>query len=153
MSRPRITLIGEIKISNNKQHKKRFLNRHPAAKLYSNFQDMNFYVIKIKSAHLVGGFAQVKWFGKNDLINTNTKNFSEMESEIIDHMNSYHKDSIDLYALKILKLRTKGWTMSGIDPDGFDLRKKGNLARFNFEKTVDNAKKLRGILVSLHKKL
>ena len=33
-----------------------------------------------------------------------------------------------------------------------DLRKKGNLARFNFEKTVDNAKKLRGILVSLHKK-
>ena len=152
MSRPRITLIGEIKISNNKQHKKRFLNRHPAAKLYSNFQDMNFYVIKIKSAHLVGGFAQVKWFGKNDLINTNTKNFSEMESEIIDHMNSYHKDSIDLYALKILKLRTKGWTMSGIDPDGFDLRKKGNLARFNFEKTVDNAKKLRGILVSLHKK-
>ena len=36
MSRPRITLIGEIKISNNKQHKKRFLNRHPAAKLYSN---------------------------------------------------------------------------------------------------------------------
>ena len=49
MSRPRITLIGEIKISNNKQHKKRFLNRHPT-KLYSNFQDMNFYVIKIKCA-------------------------------------------------------------------------------------------------------
>ena len=98
MSRPRITLIGEIKISNNKQHKK-ILNRHPAARLYSNFQDMNFYVINIKAAHLVGGFAQVKWFGKNDLINTNTKNFSEMEAEIIDHMNSYHQDSL-IYILK-----------------------------------------------------
>ena len=30
---------------------------------------MNFYKIEIKTAHLIGGFAHVKWFKKIELIN------------------------------------------------------------------------------------
>ena len=29
---------------------------------------MNIYKIEIKTAHLIGGFAQVKWFKKDDII-------------------------------------------------------------------------------------
>ena len=82
MSRPRITLIGEAKVTKNLHHKKRFLSRHPAANLYSNFNDMNFYVLKIKSAHLVGGFAHVKWFSKNDLICKDFKNFVAIKANL-----------------------------------------------------------------------
>ena len=42
--------------------------------------------------------------------------------------------------------------MVGIDPDGFDMRKKEVLVRYFFEKEVENANKFRGIFVSLHKK-
>ena len=43
------------------------------------------------------------------------------------------------------------WDIVGIDPDGFDLRKKNIVVRFFFEKEINDAKKLRGIFVSLHK--
>ena len=151
MSRPRVTLIGEIKKTTNQSHHKRFLNRHPASKLYSNFSDMNFYKIKIISAHLIGGFAHVKWFKNTELLCKKYDNFSEMEDGIITHMNIEHQESIDLYAKNLMKLRTIGWKIVGIDPDGFDLRKKHKLTRYFFEKEVNDAKKLRGILVHLHK--
>ncbi len=151
MSRPRVTLIGEIKKTSNLSHHNRFLNRHPASKLYSSFSDMNFYVIKIKSAHLIGGFAHVKWFKNKDLLCTNYKNYNEMEQSIIEHMNKEHQKSIDLYAKNLMKLRTIGWKIIGIDPDGFDLRKKDKLVRYFFDKEVKDAQKLRGILVHLHK--
>jgi len=151
MSRPRITLIGEAKITKDSSHKKRFLSRHPAANLYSNFNDMNFYILKIKSAHLIGGFAHVRWFSKSDLICKNFTNFREMECDVMEHMNSHHKESIDLYSTKILKKNTKDWKIVGIDPDGFDLRKGKNLTRLFFENQLTDAKKLRGVFINLHK--
>ena len=151
MSRPRITLIGEVKVTKDLSHKKRFLSRHPAANLYSNFNDMNFYILKIKSAHLIGGFAQVKWFSKSELLCKDFNNFKEMEFDVIEHMNSHHKESIDLYSTNILKNKTKDWKIVGIDPDGFDLRKGKNLTRLFFEKQLNDAKKLRGVFVNLHK--
>ena len=156
MSRPRLTLIGKIKKTNEIHIKKRFLSRHPAARLYSNFGDMNFYKINIKSAHLIGGFAQVKWFKKLELFSENFKNFKENELDIKDHMNSHHQPSIDLYVKNLMKnmmkVRSKlNWQITGIDPDGFDLRNESFLARFPFEKFINDAKKLRGIFVKLHK--
>ena len=155
MSRPRITLIGKLKITNDKNHKKRFLMRHPAAKLYAGFADMNFYKLHIIGAHLIGGFASVKWFSRKDLISKKFTNFKKSESDIISHMNECHQSSVDLYLSKLIRpsLRTStGWNMVGIDPDGFDMRKKEILVRYFFEKEVENANKFRGIFVNLHKK-
>ena len=155
MSRPRVTLIGELKISKDKNLKKRFLSRHPASQLYSGFSDMNIFKLNIIGAHLVGGFASVKWFKKDDLLCKEYNNFEESEHEIISHMNSSHQKSVNLYANKLIKifpeLKDK-WRLVGIDPDGFDLRRQGNLIRLFFEKEINDAKKLRGIFVNLHKK-
>ncbi len=156
MSRPRITLIGNLRKTKNQNHKKRFLLRHPTAKLYAGFSDMNFFKLTIIGAHLIGGFASVKWFSKNDLICKGFLNFESSESSIISHMNECHKESINLYVSKLFegsysKLKTE-WSLVGIDPEGFDLRRKDNLARYFFERQILDAKKLRGAFVSLHKK-
>ena len=154
MSRPRVTLIGNLKISENENHKKRFLSRHPASSLYSEFSDMNIFKLNIIGAHLVGGFASVKWFNKDELLCEEYSDFENFEHEIISHMNSSHQESLNLYANKLIKtfpkLRDK-WKLIGIDPDGFDLRRKGNLSRFPFKKEINDAKKLRGVFVGLHK--
>ncbi|MBD22303.1 MAG: hypothetical protein CL572_01390 [Alphaproteobacteria bacterium] len=156
MSRPRVTLIGNIKKTTDTNHRRRFLNRHPAAKLYSNFGDMNFYKIEIKTAHLIGGFAHVKWFKKNELVNKQNLNYINSEANIISHMNDHHNESIKLYLQKFIKniksIEKRGnWKIVGIDPDGFDLRKKKLLTRLFFDKEISNAKKLRGMFVKLHK--
>jgi len=158
MSRPRVTLIGRLKKTKDPIHKKRFISRHPASNLYANFKDMNFYKMDIKSAHLIGGFAQVKWFKSEEILCKNISNFKESEENIIDHMNSSHKTSIKLYINNLMQneissAQRKGdWSITGIDPDGFDLRKKQITARYFFENEVSNAKKLRGVFVNLHKK-
>ena len=108
----------------------------------------------IKSAHLVGGFAHVKWFKQKEIICTNYHNFKDSEMNIIEHMNVEHQESISLYLKKLtpnFSGSSKGWKIIGIDPDGFDLRKKDKLIRFCFENSIKDAKKLRGIFVSLHK--
>ncbi len=155
MSRPRVTLIGKLKVTNNKNHRNRFLRRHPASKLYAGFQDMNFYKLDIIGAHLIGGFASVKWFSKSDLINKKYLNFEKSESDIISHMNDHHQKSIDLYVSKLIKGFSSGfkkkWKVVGIDPDGFDLRKKEKITRYCFDQSITDAKKLRGIFVKLHK--
>ena len=83
------------------------------------------------------------------------KNFEKSENGIIAHMNDHHKESIDLYVQKLikgisLKLK-KNWELIGVDPDGFDLRKKERIIRYCFERSIDNASKLRGVFVKLHK--
>ena len=69
-------------------------------------------------------------------------------------MNLEHQESIALYLEKLtpnFSGSSKGWKIIGIDPDGFDLRKRDKLIRFYFEKSINDAKKLRGIFVHLHK--
>ncbi len=156
MSRPRITLIGNLKKTENDNHKRRFLLRHPASKLYSGFSDMNFFKLDVIGAHLVGGFASVKWFSREDLIFKDAINYENYESSVISHMNESHQESIDLYISKLIKIPKsepkKNWKLIGIDPEGFDLRFKDKIARYFFEKEIADAKKLRGLFVGLHKK-
>ena len=157
MSRPRVTLIGKLKKTKDSNDRRRFISRHPASNLYANFKDMNFYKMDVKSAHLIGGFAQVKWFTSEDILCKNVSNFKNSEEDIINHMNLSHKTSIKIYIKNLMQneipsTQRKGdWNITGIDPDGFDLRKKKMTARYFFEREISNAKKLRGIFVSLHK--
>ena len=112
---------------------------------------MNFYKIEIKTAHLIGGFAHVKWFKKNELINKQILNYTNSEASIISHMNDHHNESIKLYFKKFVKNlkkeKTGNWKIVGIDPDGFDLRKKKLLTRLFFDKEIAMQKKLRGFLL------
>ena len=84
-------------------------------------------------------------------------NFEQSEMDIIEHMNSSHGESIKLYVTKLMKKlvssqESKGdWDIVGIDPDGFDLRKKNIVVRFFLKNKLMMPKKLRGIFVSLHK--
>ncbi len=153
MSRPRLTLLGKLEISSSNNHKNRFINRHPASKLYAYFSDMKMYKFNIVKGHLTGGFAMVKWFEKDDLICTNTDGFEEDEAGVMQHMNNDHQISVNLYANKLLNEKKKSnWMITGIDPEGFDLRNGKTFNRLNFQKSLKNSKQLRKEFVLLHKK-
>jgi putative heme iron utilization protein len=67
-------------------------------------------------------------------------------------MNQDHADAIDLYANRLLGLPGQGWRLSGIDRDGVDLRRGGQVARLDFDQPVTDADTARQSLVSLVKK-
>ena len=56
------------------------------------------------------------------------------EPEIVAHMNDDHADAVQLYAERLLGRAGAGWRMTGIDPEGLDLRRRsdGETARLDF---------------------
>ncbi len=50
-------------------------------------------------------------------------------------MNSDHADALQLYAHVLLDKQGEGWMMTGIDPEGIDLRAGGAIARLPLRQT------------------
>ena len=148
---PRVTLVGKIKKTKDAAHAKRFLARHPRAKMYSGFGDFNFYHMKVERAHYVGGFASAVWYRGREFITAPelAQQMTSSEADIIEHMNTDHSDAIDLYANKLLRRKGQGWKMIGIDADGVDLMKDERLARLPFASPLSNATEARAQLVAL----
>lgn len=148
---PRITLTGRIKKTTQDRHRRRFLARHPEAALYAGFGDFNFFRMQVDRAHFVGGFAKAAWLKGADIL-ADAKAaaaIAKAEPAVLEHMNTDHPDAVDHYAVTLLGRSGRGWKMTGIDPDGADLRLGGRVARLAFENPVGDRKAVREELVRL----
>jgi putative heme iron utilization protein len=64
-------------------------------------------------------------------------------------MNEDHADAVADYARNLLDRESADWRMTGIDPEGIDLRCEGEAARLNFVTPVLDAEAARAALVQL----
>lgn len=151
MTGPRLSVQGRIVASDDAHHRARYLARHPAAAEYADFGDFGIYLLQIERVHYVGGFGVAKWYDHSDIRydNTNAQELLAAESGIISHMNADHGDAINHYAQKLLGLTGSGWGMTGIDPEGADLRNGGEVARLTFESPISTAEDARKELIRL----
>ena len=148
---PRITVTGRVKKTTQDRHRRRFLARHPEAALYADFGDFDFFRMQVDRARFVGGFAKAVWLKGTDIL-ADAKAaaaVAKAEEAVLEHMNTDHPDAVDHYALTLLGRRGRGWKMTGIDPDGADLRLGGRVARVQFENPVRDRKAVREELVRL----
>ena len=78
---------------------------------------------------------------------------ADAEPEILEHMNRDHAEAIELYANRLIGRQGAGWRMTGIDPEGIDLRRSmeagGETARLDFEAPVLTAAAARLALAGL----
>ncbi len=146
---PRATVLGRAERTGDERLKARFLARHPDAALYAGFKDFGFYRIALERAHLVGGFGKIRWIDGAELAPPRAEGLAEAEAGIIDHMNADHADAIQLYAAKLIGLAGDGWKMTGIDPEGIDLRRGGEVARLAFDAPLQASGEARKVLVDL----
>ena len=147
---PRVTLMGRASKTNDERLKRRFLRHHPDAAMYAGFGDFNFYTVALERTHLVGGFGKIRWIAPAELraVPALTE-LAESEEGIVAHMNEDHAEAVQLYAARLLGLPGTGWTMTGIDAEGIDLRQAGAVGRLPFEAPMRAATEARPILVSL----
>lgn len=146
---PRATLLGRAARTTDDRLGARFLARHPDAAMYAGFKDFAFYRVGVERAHLVGGFGKISWIDKDALAASFCPGLAEAELGIVNHMNDDHADAIQLYAEKLLGRTGSGWRMTGIDPEGLDLRLGGQVARLKFEAPLTSAGEARQALVAL----
>jgi heme iron utilization protein len=133
LAEPRLSLLGEAVRSDDKQLLARFVARHPGAAAYAGFGDFHLYRVTIGRGHLVAGFGRISWIEPDELrFADDTWGLAEAEAAIIAHMNNDHADAVALYATRLLHRAGTGWRMTGIDPEGIDLRGDIDTARLDF---------------------
>ena len=151
---PRVTIMGRIEKTDDPRHARRFLARHPGARMYAGFRDFNFYRMSVERVHFVGGFGRAVWFqGRKFLLDAKpSAAIAACEEDVLAHMNKDHAEAVALYGHRLLGRRGKTWTMIGVDPEGADLRLRGTYARLDFAKPVRDRDSLRAELLRLAQK-
>ena len=150
---PRAGLQGRFVRDDSDAARRRYLARHPSAAMYAGFKDFGFWRMEIRAAHLVAGFGRIHWLDaaavRDDVADAEA--LVAAEREIVDHMNKDHPDAVQLYATRLLGRGGEGWTLTGVDPEGADLRRDGEVARLAFAKRATDPERARTELVRLVK--
>ena len=146
----RVTVLGRAVPSDDPRLRRRFLARHPDAAMYADFGDFRFYRVALERARLVGGFGKIRWLTSAELLPAPpAPALIEAEADIVAHMNGDHADAIGLYAAKLLGLSAEGWSMTGIDSEGIDLRRRGTVARLALPAAITGPEEARKALIAL----
>ena len=145
----RVTLLGRARRDDDPRLLARFVARHPDAAMYAGFGDFHVYRVALERAHLVAGFGKIHWLARDQLAGPVAAGLADAEADIVAHMNEDHADAVQLYATRLLGLAGEGWRMTGIDAEGLDLRRGGDVARLAFESPLAAASEARKLLVAL----
>jgi heme iron utilization protein len=147
----RLTLWGHAEPASGEEVRRRFLARHPEARVYVDFPDFAFWRLKVEGAHYIGGFGRIFDLGPGDLLLklAGAEALLEAEPEIVEHMNEDHADALELYATALGEAQPGPWRMTGIDPEGFDIVLKGTARRIAFAQQITTPTEARTELVRL----
>lgn len=147
---PRLTLLGRAEAIVDPRLSARFTARHPSSALYAGFADFRLYRLVVERGHLVAGFGRIEWIEADDLVlRGDTLALAAAQSEILARMNQDHAEIVDLLARRMLGRAEAGWQMTGVDPEGIDLRCGQDTARIEFPGLIMSAEAARAALVRL----
>ena len=118
-----------------------------------DFEDFSFYRMDVVDLYYVGGFGVMGWVSASEYDRSQPDPLADSMAEIIQHMNTDHKDALVLLAREIARVESQEATMTAVDRLGFHLRLKtqdGMLgARIAFLREVSNPAETRTVLVEM----
>lgn len=147
----RATVLGRFVRTDDKALLARYVARHPDAEMYAGFADFHLYAMTVERAHIVAGFGAIHWIETGNLL-FDAAGFGTLaaaEAGIVGHMNADHADAVRLYATRLAGLADGEWRMTGIDPEGIDLRDGGRTARLPLGAPVKDAEAARAALIAM----
>lgn len=158
LAHPRLSLKARAKKldRNGEAHvlaERRYLNRHPKAKLYAGFADFSFFRLEPEAALLNGGFARAYRLARAELVTQSPAlaALAEAEQDALDHMNEDHADAVENYARHFARAPAGKWLLTGIDPDGIDLALGDETCRIFFPAPLQDVAETRPVLVAMAK--
>jgi putative heme iron utilization protein len=131
--------------------RRRYLNAHPSAEAFVDFKDFSFFRIRPAAAHLVAGFGRIVDLTPEQFLTdiSDCGALLEAEQDAIHHMNADHRDTMNLYATRLLGADPGDWRCTGCDPDGIDMQAGTATLRLDFPRRIITAAALRQVLKQL----
>jgi putative heme iron utilization protein len=152
----RVTLVGNvlpIPEAEVADARKLYLARYANSKYWVDFEDFSFYRMGVVDIYYVGGFGVMGWVSASEYGRSQPDPLADSMVEIIQHMNTDHKDALVLLARKFARIEAQEATMIAVDRLGFHLRVKTNGgvrgARIAFLREVSNSAETRKVLVEM----
>ncbi len=131
--------------------RRRYLNAHPSAEVFVDFDDFQFFRIVPQGVHLVAGFGRIVDLAASEILTdlSGAEALIDAEQDAVAHMNADHPDALNLYATRLLGAAPGDWRCVGCDPDGLDLQNERATARLVFPQRVVTPDALRQTLKML----
>lgn len=131
--------------------RRRYLSAHPSAEAFVDFADFSFVRIVPGGAHLVAGFGRIVDLMPSQFLTDigDAQALIDAEPGAIAHMNADHRDTMNLYATRLLGAENGDWRCFAIDPDGLDMQAGDATLRLDFPARVTGPGELRSMLADL----
>ena len=152
----RVTLVGNVLPLPNAElaeARKLYLERHANSKYWVDFEDFSFYRMNVVDVYYVGGFGVMGWVSASEYDRSQPDPLADSMAEIIQHMNTDHKDALVLLARTFARNESQEATMTAVDRLGFHVRLKTpdgiRGSRIAFLREVSNPAETRKVLVEM----
>lgn len=149
----RIMLSGRAEQAEDERDllQRRYLNAHPAAEAFVSFKDFAFFRIRPAGTHLVAGFGRIVDLKPEQFLTdlAGAEDLLAAEEGAVAHMNADHRDTMGLYATRLLGAAAGDWRCTGCDPEGIDMQDGQTALRLDFPERVTDGTALRKMLVRL----
>jgi hypothetical protein len=143
---PRLTLIGRAEAAPDPCRLARFAAHHPSSGIYSGFADFRLYRMTVERGHFVAGFGRIHWIADRDFVlASDLEALAAAELEMLRQAN-------EADAGFLIQRPGLGWKLTGIDPEGVDLRCGGETARIEFSEIAATPAQARAALAQLAEK-
>jgi putative heme iron utilization protein len=147
---PRLSLLGQAQAISDVRCTARFIARHPASAAYAGFGDFRLYRVVVERGHLVAGFGHIQWLDGADLrFSPPAIGLAAAEAALVRRVNDDRAAAVAGNAARLLGRAGEGWRMTGIDPEGIDLRCGGETARLDFLSAAASPEAALAILAEL----
>jgi putative heme iron utilization protein len=152
----RVTLIGNVRPVEQSEiaaARKLYLAGYPNSEHWVDFEDFAFYRMELVHVYYVGGFGVMGWIPASEYAQARPDPLADAAAEILQHMNTDHKDALILLARKFGGIEAEEATMTSVDRLGFHVRLKTNDgvrgARIAFLHEARNPAETREVLVEM----
>ena len=152
----RVTLLGEARRLEDIEvgsARMAYLERHPNAAYWVDFEDFGFWRLDVSDVYFVGGFAAMDWINVADYASARSDPLADAASDIVEHMNHDHGDALILYARALAGVPAEEATMVGVDRLGFKLRLRAgervSSVRLAFPREVTTPSDARAALIEM----
>ncbi len=152
----RVTLLGNtlpIPVPDVAEARKLYLARYANSKYWVDFEDFSFYRMDVVDVYHVGGFGVMGWVPASEYYRGRPDPPADSVTDIIQHMNTDHGDSLVLLARTFAGIESQEVAMTSVDRLGFHVRLKTQDgtrgARIAFSREVSSPAEARQVLVEM----
>lgn len=149
----RITVLAQaqrLDIETDASTIERYCRFYQRAGSYYQELDFDFYRLVPEKVRFIADFGQIHWVAPDQLFTKNPLSF-DAEKDIVEHMNTDHRDALVKYCHQAGLVLPKDVEpeMVGVDAFGFFQRVDERIIRFEFPQPVENAGEVRKALIAM----